>query len=582
MCRCTRGIIIMSTASASIEGLKGLIFELPEARDSQLNLLKLIPGLSAEERYFLMTLISLCQDSPHRLTDQEAISNSLEIAGRKKSPSVIKKRASKLFELGLFSKTMVSRPRKKAAAVYSLNDLAELHDSEKLAQREHELNPEKSPIQWRPELNIEDPNALIEGQASYQHSYTRKLNHTILRRCSSNPDLLGKKIPIPLIGYDETVGVTQRTLTGIPPMNGEEDQLQQALMTMFKEHLASMKKKLPDTDISTVENSWIIDMRQVCRAMKLAVSSGNIETQAKRLFVIRYNNFEIYFDPEGEAAQQLGLNEPADDRIHYLDEENQAIHKLSKDRIEHSFLTELEPAIDEVIWHASSSQLDLLNENDNSQTQRNSKFSNSSFDEDTSLNDLVRDSDGRLYRFYRISFQSRIFKECIGEILGQIHKNPPSLLTESRRFARLLTNVSQRVLGKKRFTPFVQTWYEVAQETSPCEEKIANTFASMKSLFVKEFNSEETKTFYKKYLKREKPTKWSPHDDCFVCLHGYVYKTQVPDGMKAKRKGWKLIHMINPIHEYTGPKGPAAVARMLNDPVFKGLEHIEALPLEGS
>lgn len=516
---------------------RGQIYEVPAPRLHQLPLLRNIPGLSEDELYFLMGIISLAAANADHRTDQTQLQAYLEANNRSLATATIKIRALTLHELGIFERYELPRPKTRPAAVFQLRDIAELLHSDKLLAREQSLNRPQPSFNGRTIVPAEDPNLLIEGSDEHKHAYSRKINHVILRRCSSDPAHLGRKIPIVLPGYKETVFVVQRVASGIPPMDGSEDRLQQALLTMFKEHLVKLRMQLPNLQMGDIKNEWLIDMREVCRSMKLRPSSGNIVVQAKRLYQLRYNTFEIHFDPEGAAAKALNLLKGDGMPEYYKDEQDGTLHKLTNDRMDQFFLSMLEPVRDDIIW--SSNQQTLALEDKRQETKES--FNASSIDD----RDLIYDRSGRLYRFYRVSFHPLVFQECLDDALGQLHKQPPSLLEEERVVARLLVYLAQRVIGKSRERPFEATWRDIATEIQPLQSNQKLVFQQMEKVF------------------RAQNSDWKPGEDAGSALHGYIFETLVPAGKQRRRAQWKLRISRDTNHPYTGDTGPAAVARYL-------------------
>lgn len=518
----------------------GQIYEVPEPRLEQLALMRNIPGLTEDERYFLLGIVSLAASNPERRTDQSKIQAYLNANNKPLAPATIKLRVLHLHDLGIFNRYEIPRPKTRNAVVFQLEDLAKLLQSEKLVAREATLNRPQAAFNGRT-IVPDEPHLLLEGSDDHKHAYSRKINHVILRRCSADPTHLGKKIPIVLPGYKETVFVTQRVASGIPPMDGTEDRLQQALLTMFKEHLIKYRMLNPHLQPHDIKNEWLLDMREVCRSMKLRPSSGNIVVQAKRLYQLRYNTFEIHFDPAGAAAKALNLLRGEGLPEFFKDEREGTLHQLHNDRIDQYFLSLLEPVRDEIVWSADQQALAL--EDKSSQESVNP----TSIDD----RDLIYDRGGRLYRFYRVSFHPLVFQECLDDALGQLHKQPPSLLEEERVVARLLVYLAQRVIGKTRDRPFEASWGDIATELQPLQDNQKLVFQQMEKVF-----------------KAENPH-WKPSDDesggLEANLHGYIFETIIPPGKQRRRRQWKLRISRDQNHPYNGDTGPAAVARYLAD-----------------
>lgn len=517
----------------------GQIYEVPQAREGQISLMRNIPGLTDDERYFLLGIVALTSSNPDRRTDQANLQAYLEANGRPLATATIKIRVLTLHEFGIFTRYELPRPKTRNAVVYQLADIAELMQSEKLLAREASFNRPAPTFNGRT-IVPDEPHLLIEGSDDHKHAYSRKINHVILRRCSADPTHLGKKVPIVLPGYKETVFVTQRVASGIPPMDGTEDRLQQALLTMFKEHLIKFRVLHPDLQPSDIKNEWMLDMREVCRSMKLRPSSGNIVVQAKRLYQLRYNTFEIHFDPAGAAAKALNLLRNEGLPEFYKDEHEGTLHALSNDRIDQYFLSLLEPVRDEIVWSANQQALALEDK-----TKPSDTFNGASIDD----RDLIYDRNGRLYRFYRVSFHPLVFQECLDDALGQLHKQPPSLLEEERVVARLLVYLAQRVIGKTRERPFEASWGDIATEVQPLQENQKLVFQQMEKVF-----------------KTENPA-WNTGEDgsLIAALHGYHFETIIPPGKQRRRAQWKLKISRDQNHPYNGDTGPAAVARYLTE-----------------
>ena len=513
---------------------QGQVYEVPVERDSQLALIKNVPGIMDEEKYLIQGMIALSVSNEYRRTDQSSLKSYLEKNNRPASDTKIKTMVLTLHELGVFDRYEVPRAKYRPAVVFRLNDIGVLTFCEKLLQRDKEL---ANPKLEREVSSIipEKLGNILTGNDDRQHSYTRKANHIILRRCSSDPDFLGKKVPIPLEGMSETVQVVQRTASGIPPMDGSEDRIQQAILTMFKEDLMEFARKNPDVPVEEYKNMWTIDMRKCCRAMNLKPSSANIANHAPCLFQLRYNTFEIHFDPNGKAAQAFNLNDP-DHRQHVQDAETQVIHQLSRDRIDQFFFSFLEPLRDDIVY--SPDQKSLLPTPDVQEIP---------IEQRSTDDELIRDAKGRLYRFYRVSFHPIIFKECLDDALGQMHKQPPSMLEEGNVIARLLTYLAQRIFTKSRTTPFEATWGDIVQEIRPLD--------SQKSVFAR------IETVFKRELEKQ-DLQWDPHTSPTINLHGYNFRVIVPKGKKRKKESWRMLMWRDRNHPYTGDEGPAAKARI--------------------
>lgn len=518
---------------------KGQIYEVLPERQAQIPLMRNIPGLTKDEIYFLMGIVSLASANPEHRTDQQQLQKYLEANSKPLAPATIKIKVLTLFELGLFERYEIPRLKTRPAVVFQLRDIAELLHSQKLLDRESSLNRPQPSFTSRT-IIPDDPTVLIEGSDEHKHAYSRKINHVILRRCSSDPAHLGKKVPIILPGYKETVFVVQRVASGIPPMDGTEDRLQQALLTMFKEHLMKIRMLHPSLQTGNIKNEWLLDMREVCRSMKLKPSSGNITVQAKRLYQLRHNTFEIHFDPAGAAAKALNLLRGEGLPEYYKDEREGTLHSLTNDRMDQFFLSMLEPIRDEIVWSVNQQSLALEDKN---KEERKDTFNASSIDD----RDLTHDSTGKLYRFYRVSFHPLVYQECLDDALGQLHKQPPSLLEEERVVARLLVYLAQRVIGKTRERPFEASWQDIATEIQPLQDNQKLVFQGMEKVF-----------------KAENPD-WSTSEASKAALHGYIFETLIPPGKQRRRAQWKLRIWRDTNHSYTGDFGPSAVARFLSD-----------------
>jgi hypothetical protein len=525
----------------------GLIFEVQPHRQKQIKLLGDIDGLSDDERYFLRAICFLSSDSGYNRCDQVGIESYLAENNKKSSLSLIKKRAREFHNLELFERYETPRPNNRPAVVYALADLTKvLASPSKALLAKIEESEYETVLYGKRSLNVDDPLQFIEGQDVYPHSYTQKINHVVLRRCSRNPDYLGKKVALTLPGYGETVQVIQRTASGIPPMDGSEDRLQQALLTMFKEHIEKCKLQYPHLVKKDFKNEWILDLRQACKTMRIQPSNANIKNQAKKLYQIRHNSFEIFFNPDGKAAKQLNLiNSLGEAIIPELYADEHTLHRLEQEQADQQFLSKLEPLIDEVVW----SDLEQPDVNPKRE-KRDFNLLKEGDIEDFELDDLVTDANGSPYRFYRLSFFEKVYDECLDDALGQINKNPPSLLNEDRKTARLLAYLAQRICNKSRsYNPFMISWGSLAHEIQPVEETQKNVFQSLERIF---------KTEYKAPGNSE--VEWSPSGDCIVNLHGFCFKTTIPNGKSRKRASWQLMMWRDPKDSYTGDNGPAAMA----------------------
>lgn len=529
--------IVTPTESSS---WKGQIYHVPDERIDQLQLLRLVPGLTEDEVYFLNGIVALCMSNIQRRTDQQTLWEYLKKQGKQISYETVKARALSLHKAGVFERSTENRPRTRPYVIFTLRDISDLVTSDTLAARQTLIEqPDIERLDKK--LIITDPNEYLPGNEDFRHAYSRKMNNVILRRCSGDPSHLGKSVAITLPGYNETVHVVQRTASGIPPMDGSEDRLQQALLTMFKEHLRAVRLANPSI---TLKNEWLIDMREVVKTMKLRPSSGNMAVQAKRLYQLRHNTFEIHFDPSGMAAKKLNLTRGRLNEL-YEDKHDQVVRSLHREVIDQYFLSVLEPVRDEIVWSDNAGQMSLLTQGEREERQLPEHAL-----ENTVEGARICDRNGRLYRFYRISFHPIIFEECIDDALGQIHKQPPSLLKEDRVIARLLVYLAQRIFGKSRNHPFEATWGEIALEIQPAKkDSLALVFKGM------------TKVFQDDYIPLNKEDKWNPKSEPVVELHGYCFQTIIPPGLEKKRKSWKLRMWRYRDHEYTGDTGPAALAR---------------------
>jgi|DeeseametaMP1492_FD_k123_4787_2 hypothetical protein len=517
----------------------GQVYEVPRERAEQIPLLRHVKGLSEIEYYMILGMINLSATSDENRTDQKSLKKYLQGNDRPLADATIKLKVISLFESGVFERYEVPRPKTRPAVVYKLRDIAELVQSDTLHQRESELTKPKPAFDGR--TIIPEDAVLLEGNDDHEHAYSRKVNHIIMRRCSGDPTHLGKKIPIVLPGMGETVHVIQRTASGIPPMDGSQDRLQQVLLTMFKEHLAKFRTQRPDIDASQIENEWLIDMREVCRSMKLVPSSGNILVQAKKLYQLRYNTFEIHFDPDGQAAKAFNFLAADKLKAVYHDETENTLHSLTNERIDQYFLGRLEPIRDEIVWAENQKALEFGEEKS---TKQHNTFS---IDD----KDLYYDATGRLFRFYRVSFHHLVFKECLNDALGQIHKQPPSILEEDRPIARHLVYLAQRIIGKFRDRPFEANWGDIAEEIQPLQDNQKLVFQGMEKVFKSELaKAGET---------------WKPQagETQVISLHGYLFETYVPGGKQRKRAKWKLKIARDVNHPYVGNSGPAAYAAQM-------------------
>jgi len=508
----------------------GQVYEVPIERDTQLSLVPLIPGLKKNERYFLNGMLSLCLANNQRKTDQKKLSEYLKENNRKNSAyNTIKVYALRLYKLGLFDRYEEVRFRTRPTVIFKLKDIAEIIELESMRIREKENTPEKE-IKRGTHTEILKDDILIEGNEHFKHAYSRKINHVILRRCSSDPKNLGKKISLYLPGYQETIQVIQRTASGIPPMNGSEDRLQQALLTMFAEHI---NKK----GVEGITNSWLLDMRQVCRTMKKNPSSGNIIIQSKKLYQLRYNTFEFHFKPNSEAATKLNLSPSPQQKLKELYRDEGEMFELNSEHMDQYFLSKLEAVRDKVIYSDKQEILPL--ENTNETQEKEEVFSPESH---------LYDHTGKLYRFYRVSFHDSVFRECLDMSLGQIHKQPPSLLEEDSVTARGLVYLAQRILGKSRNHPFESNWGDVATEIQPLKSATL-VHRAMERVFEQSYIKEHSQA-------------WSPDPSMPVNLHGYCFQTEIPPRFSRRKSMWTLRIWRDKNHGYTGNDGPAAQARI--------------------
>lgn len=525
---------------------RGQVYRLDPEITYKLDAVSDLRGLTLEEKNLIVTIITLARGNPGSITDQREVADDLANSKSKYRPlafETIKSKILKLADLGLFSRSEAKRAKARPVVIYTLNNLRDALMSDALIARESELKPTKL-IPLKQALADESEINLLPGRDDFKHAYSRKINHVILRRCSPDLEHLGKAVKIDLPGYGESVHVVQRTATGIPPMDGSEDRLQQALLTMFKE---KVKKERIQNPLAELKNSWVIDLRDVCKSMQLKPSTGNMAIQAKRLFQLRHNTFEIHFTSGGTAAAHLNLN--GKEREYYLDREESTVHALHSERVDQYFLAKLEPLRDEIVWGTGQAQLPLDVSAEKQKAADKRKII------DVSVEDLIYDDGGRLFRFYRISFHDIVFAECINDALGQIHMQPPTLLTEERLVARLLVYLAQRIFGKNRSNPFEATWGDIAEEIAPLRNP-KHIFEAM------------TRTFEQDYVPLSECDKWQP--DCFetedsrsrsvVGMHGYVYQTLTPRGAEKKRRNWILRIWRDKSHPYTGDSGPAAKA----------------------
>lgn len=525
----------------------GYLFRVDPNRDYLIKLIPHLSGLREPERYYLSMLIALCQSSQNRIIDQALMLENLKRSGKKAALTTLNARALTLLRLGILERYEIPRPRSRTAVLFNFADIATLLHNRQLTSRQSQIDHKLERL--TPELQLKDPNQLLDIDENIRTAFSRKVTHIILRRCTKNPDALGKKIAIHLPGYGESVGVIQRTSSGIPAMDGSEDVTQQAILTQFKLHLAKLKTHIP-FDIQDVKNEWIVDLRLICRAQNLKPSSGNMLTLAKRLYQLRYNTFEIFFNPNGRIHKQFNFQRNGDtDADYYLDEVDNTLHRLNSDRYDQYFLSKLEPVRDEIDYRGK--QLDLLPDaNDSDSIEDSLDFEADELDDsDFDVNTLLRDENGRIYRFYRISFHDSVFKECIDDSLGQIHIQPPSMLSDSRPTARLLVYMANRILTKKRSIPFESTWQQVAEEIQPAAETLKNVFQNIEYIF---------RTQHKRVSK----VAWTPETP--VKLHGYFFKTKIPPGKARKRAEWRMIMWRDPNDEFVGDNGPAATAAYLD------------------
>ena len=524
----------------------GQIYEVDMSQD-ELRLFHMVPGLSESERDLLLAIIQHA-DNDYSRTDQKTVKAHLQRRDKPCSDSLIKKNIKILSELGVFSHYTQSRPGRKPASIYSLKPIEDLISSKQLSERDQSRrNKSNLPPIEQPQITIDNPMELLEGSDQFPHAYSQKITHLILRRCSKRSDTLGEKVHIPIIGTGEAVAIRQRVASGIEPMDGSEDRTQQAMLTMFKEHLKNLKLHHPQQSIADLDNSWILDMRELCRTMGLKPSNANIEHQAKRLYQLRYNSFEIYFDPQSNVVSQFNLlpvpvnGDSTAIKEVYEDREEGTLFSLDTHKHDAQFLIKLEPLQDEKIWQAEQKQMQLGDDErqlDASQVKHDS------------IGD-IHDQNGRLYRFYRISFNEKTFEECVSDAWEQIHQVPPSLLLEDRVIARGLAYLAQRIFRKDRHHPFELSWLDVAMEIQPLEIE-RYTFEAMERLFKTEFKSTEDNK------------KWQANGECVVALHGYCYQAYVPPGKARRRRLWRLKIWRDKQHAVTGDNSPAAYAAFLN------------------
>lgn len=492
----------------AISEFTGQIYELTDCPQHTMRCLAMLPGLRNNERDLLGAIITLCGNTSDARCDEADVATHFKKTTIKMSTANIKHKVVELERLNIFSRYTVPRPRTRPAIVYKLNDLDMLATSEELVRREREISSRNKPVK----RSIVPKTENVLKAEKFEHAYSRKLTQIILRRCSSDPDHLGKRLTVPVPGFEERVEVTQRVATGIPAMDGSEDRLKQCLLTMFKEHVRELSAKHGAEYIKNLKNTWLLDMRAVCATLHLSPSSGNIIVQSKRLYQLRYNSFEIQFDPEGEIAQGFNLiieNYPK----HHFSDYDQSLYKIKQGRIDQQFLASLEPVESEFVWSNQQSLPLTVEERD--VTERDWKS-------------LIYDSTGSLYRFYQISFHPFVFEECVNDALGQLQKHPISLLLEERLCARLLTYLAERIFTETNIHSFEASWLEIANEIQPLKKsaQITNVFGQMLTIF---------KNTYEKSTGNDFDVNNSPK----ILLHGYNYEILIPNGA-TRRKNWKL------------------------------------------
>lgn len=508
----------------------GLIFEVPSERAEQITLLRFLKGLKEEELFFIKGVVALCLSESNNRTSLKTLTEYFENQGKKNSFNTLKVKARNLAKLNIFSTTYEPRERKRPAAIYRLNDISKLLDQPSLS-----LEPISSKKKGsRKKAVLYEQETHLLGNKNFPITYSRKINHIIMRRCTNDETFLGKKIAIHLPGYNETVQVIQRTASGIPPMDGSEDRLQQALLTMFKQNLKHQTQLEGKQFLTTVQNSFLIDMREVCQSMQLKPSSGNIQVQAKKLYQLRFNTFEIHFDPEGIAAQSFNMLCKGDSKLeYYRNKEEKKTYQLFSDRLDQYFLKSLEPVRDQVISiHGEQKSLPF------------SEFKSKITDEDfKSGKEYLYDHTGRLFRFYRISFHDLVFDECLDEALGQIYIQPPSLLQEDRIIARQLTYLAQRVFGKTRDNPFEITWKDLCTELQPWRVEPKPFYQALTKVY-----NEELSRIGEQFI---------PEAGQKIMLHGYFFKTICSERMKRKRGQWRIRIWRDTAHPFTGDQNKA-------------------------
>jgi hypothetical protein len=113
--------------------------------------------------------------------------------------------------------------------------------------------------------------------------------------------------------------------------------------------------------------------------------------------------------------------------------------------------------------------------------------------------------------------------------------------------------MAQRICTRKRIGPFETTWGKLAKEIQPVEDSTKLVFQSIERVIKSDF----------------KPTKehprWSAEAGCGVEIHGYCFKTTVPNGKSRRRSSWRIMIWRAKSHPDTGETGPGAFAAIMNE-----------------
>lgn len=535
---------------------KGQQYLIPESHELSMGLIGEMPGLSKDERYLLRTIFALALKNPNRQTDEEAVANQISKASKRTAPITVRKKVLVLSQLGLFSRQEISVKGRRPIALFVLNDLMNLMDDPVLKEREHEVS--ENPIaRIKHIVANEDDEAILQGSPQFPHSYSQKITNLILRRCSSDPDHLNVRVEIPMHGYEETLLVAQTAPAGAKPMDGSEDRLQQAILTMFKMFVKQAKILKPSLRPQEIENNFLLDMRQVCKTMKLRPSSANIEAQAKKLWQLYLNEFVFFFKKNSMAAKQLNLTStPLSQFI--VDSEAETEIQVEEQTARRRFLASVIP-LSEVTSEMRQGVLSL-----ESQSQESRDFSEEHFMSKRDPNSDIYDNLGRLHRFYRIKFDDITFREVVEEGLRQIFMQPSSMLEEDRTIVRGLTYLSQRILRKNSNFVYQQTWGAIGLEIAKLrmEKEERYVFDQIQRFLSLDFE--------RSFANDGISTKWKPTREgqpekeirCITFAHGYCYEAFIPKGV-VNRRDWILKISRDRNNEITGDNGPAAKALAL-------------------